>query len=68
MLDTRDGEKDIYKIAKMRERKTRDFTQVKCIKSEDSRILVKDDEIKERQRVYFEKLLNEKPEENSGRD
>ena len=44
----------------MREMKIRDFTQVKCIKSDDSRILVKDDKIKKRWRVYFEKLLNEK--------
>ena len=43
-LDSGDGEKNIYKLSQMREKKTRDFTQVKCIKSEDSRILVKDDE------------------------
>ena len=49
----------------MRERKTWDFTQVKYIKSDDTRKLVKDDEIKERRRVYFEKLLNEKKEGKS---
>jgi hypothetical protein len=31
-LDTREGEKDIYKMAKIRERKARDVDQVKCIK------------------------------------
>ena len=31
-LDTRDGEKYIYKLAKARERKTRDITQARCIK------------------------------------
>jgi hypothetical protein len=31
-LGTKEGEKDIYSIAKSRERKTRDIIQVKCIK------------------------------------
>ena len=31
-LDTKEGESDIYKMAKIRERKTRDVDQVKCIK------------------------------------
>ena len=35
-------------------------TLLKCIKSENSKILVKEDEIKERWILYFEKLLNEK--------
>ena len=43
----------------MRERKTRDFNHIKCIKNEDSRVLVQEKEIKERWRSYFKKLLNE---------
>ncbi|XP_071677210.1 uncharacterized protein [Lolium perenne] len=31
-LGTKEGEKDIYRMAKFRERKTRDVDQVKCIK------------------------------------
>jgi hypothetical protein len=31
-LDTKEGEKDIYRMGKSRERKTRDIIQVKCIK------------------------------------
>jgi hypothetical protein len=30
-LDTNDGENNVYKIVKLRERKIRDFNQVKCI-------------------------------------
>ena len=59
-LDSKEGEKRVYKLAKIRERKTRDFNQVKCIKSEDSKLLAIDEEIKERWKNYFEKLLNEK--------
>ena len=59
-LDSKEGEKRVYKLAKIRERKTRDFNQVQCIKSEDSKVLWKYDEIKERWQNYFEKQLNEK--------
>jgi hypothetical protein len=58
-LDTKDGENDIYKMAKLRERKTRDFNHVKCIKNEADGLLVKDDEIKNRWRKYFDKLNDE---------
>ena len=58
-LGTKNGEKDVYKLAKLRERKTRDFNHIKCIKNKDSRVLVQEEEIKERWRSYFEKLLNE---------
>jgi hypothetical protein len=33
-LDMKEGEKDIYKMVKSRERKMRDIIQVKCIKDE----------------------------------
>jgi hypothetical protein len=33
-LGMKEGEKDIYRMAKSRERKTRDIIQVKCIKDE----------------------------------
>jgi hypothetical protein len=32
-LGTKEGEKDIYRMVKSRERKTRDIIQVKCIKN-----------------------------------
>jgi hypothetical protein len=33
-LGTKEGEKDIYRMAKSKQRKTRDIIQVKCIKDE----------------------------------
>ena len=36
-----------------------DLGNVRCIKSEDLRLLVMDEEIKERWRSYFHKLFNE---------
>ena len=63
-LDTKEGENDVYKMAKLRERKTRDFHQVKCIKDEADRLLVKDGEIKNIWREYFDKLFNDESEKS----
>jgi hypothetical protein len=61
-LDTKEGENIVYKMVKLRERKTRYFNQVKCIKDDVDRFLVKDDEIKNRWREYFDKLFNDESE------
>jgi hypothetical protein len=53
----------VYKMAKLRERKTKDFNQVKCIKDEAK--IQKDDEIKNRWREYFDKLFNEESEKTA---
>ena len=45
-------------MAKIRERKTRDIGQVKCIKDGADQLLVKDKEIKHRWQEYFNKLFN----------
>jgi hypothetical protein len=58
-LGTKEGEKDIYRMAKSRERKTRDITQVKYIKNATEQLLTKDEDIKNRWREYFGKLFNE---------
>ncbi|KAG2593613.1 hypothetical protein PVAP13_5NG012530 [Panicum virgatum] len=57
-LDTKEGEKDIYRMVRIRERKTRDINQIKCIKDETDRLLVKDEKIMDRWREYFDKLFN----------
>ena len=54
-LGTKEGEKDIYRIARARDRKTRDFNQVKCTKDENEQLLVKEDEIRHRWQEYFNK-------------
>jgi hypothetical protein len=52
-------------MVKLRERKTREFNQVKFIKDKTDRLLVKDDEIKNRWRKYFDKLFNEESEKTA---
>ena len=57
-LSTKEGEKDVYKMARIRERKTRDLNQVKCIKDEMDQLLVKGQDIKQRWQRYFDNLFN----------
>jgi hypothetical protein len=64
-LNTKESENDVYKMVKLRERKTKDFNQVKCIKDESDRLLVKDEEIKNRWREYFDKLFNDESEKTA---
>ena len=56
-LNTKEVENDIYRIARIRERKTRDLCTVRCVIDEDQKVLLRD-EIKERWREYFDKLFN----------
>jgi hypothetical protein len=58
-LGTKEDEKDIYRMAKSRERKTRNIIQVKCIKNATERLLTKDEDIKNMWWEYFDKLFNE---------
>jgi hypothetical protein len=55
----KEGEKDIYRMVKSWERKTRNIIQVKCIKYVTERLLTKYEDIKKRWREYFDKLFNE---------
>jgi hypothetical protein len=54
-LDTKEGENDVYKMAKLQERKTKDFNN----KYEADSLLVKDEEIKNIWTEYFDKLFND---------
>ena len=57
-LDSREGEKDIYKMAKRRHENTKDLCMVKCVKDKNQKILVQDEEIKDRWMEYFDELFN----------
>lgn len=43
----------IYRIVKMREKKTKNFAQIRYIKDESNKVLMNDAEIKERWKSYF---------------
>ena len=58
-LETPEGERKIYRIAKARDKSTKDFTQIRQIKDEQGVVLWEHDKIIERWKGYYGKLLNE---------
>ena len=62
-LETPEGERNIYRIAKARDKSAKDFTQIRQSKDEEGVYLWEHDKIIERWKGYYGKLLNE---ENPG--
>ena len=58
-LETPEGQRNIHRIAKARNRATKDLTHIKQIKDKNGRILTREDDINIRWKEYFENLLNE---------
>ena len=44
-LETKEGEMDVFKLARARERRTRDLDVMRCIKDENSKVLFEDADI-----------------------
>ena len=61
-LGTKEGERKIFKLAKMRNKSTKDMTHIRQIKDKDGNVLRKERDIIERWKEYFESLLNEENE------
>ena len=59
-LETKEGEKKIFKLTRARDRRTRDLGVMRCIKDENGKVLSKDAEINERWQRCFSKLLKGK--------
>ncbi|XP_020250311.1 uncharacterized protein LOC109827705 [Asparagus officinalis] len=58
-LDTKEGEKVLFRLDNTRERSSKDLNQVRSIKDEEGQVLVEETDIKLRWQRYFDKLLNE---------
>ncbi|KAK3528813.1 hypothetical protein QTP70_011605 [Hemibagrus guttatus] len=61
-LDTREGEKDLYRLARQRDRDGKDVQQVKIIKDRDGRVLTSEESVQRRWKEYFEELMNKENE------
>ena len=57
-LETYEGEKNIYKIARHRARLKKDIIQVTTIRDKQGRLLVEGKQIRDRWKEYFNELLN----------
>jgi len=47
-LETKKGEKNVFKLVRAREKKTRNLENIRCIKEEDGQILAEEREIRKR--------------------
>ena len=57
-LETKEGENEVFKIAKQRNRQIKDVQQVRVIKSKTGEILMEEEKVKQRCKEYFDNLLN----------
>ena len=58
-MDTTEGQKKVLRMAKERDKNSKEIYQSKVIKDEEERVLVDDLNILERRREYYRKLMNE---------
>jgi len=58
IVDSKEGEKEVFKLPRAREMRTRDLSSVRYIKDEDGKVLIEDTKVQERWQSYFYKLFN----------
>ena len=58
-LETKEGEKELYRLARQRDREGKDVQHVRVIKDENGNVMVNSEAVLKRWKEYFEKLMNE---------
>ncbi|KAI5746693.1 hypothetical protein M8J77_006372 [Diaphorina citri] len=58
-LETPEGEKNLYRLAKERDKASKDFTHIMQVKNKEGVVLKGEEDIKSRWKEYFNNLLNE---------
>ena len=58
-LQTKEGEKELYRLVWQRDRAGKNVQHVKVIKDENSNVMVNSEAVLKRWKEYFEKLMNE---------
>ena len=58
-LKTKEGEKELYRLARQRNRAGKDVQHVRVIKDENGNVMVNSEAVLKRWKEYFEKLMNE---------
>ena len=57
-LSTKEGEKELYRVARQRDRSGKDVQHVRVIKDADGSLLTSEDSVLRRWKCYFEDLMN----------
>ena len=58
-LETKEGEKELYRLARQRDRAGKDLQHMRIIKNEKGNVMVNLEAVLKRWKEYFEKLMNE---------
>ena len=58
-LETKEGEKELYRLGWQRDRAGKDVQHVRVIRDENSNVMVNSETVLKRWKEYFEKLMNE---------
>ena len=58
-LETKEGEKKLYRLARQRNRAGKDVQHVRVIKDKNGNVMVNSEAVLKRWKEYFEKLMNE---------
>ena len=58
-LETKEGEKEFYRLARQRDRSGKDVQHVRVIKDENGNVMTNSEPVLKRWKEYFEKLMNE---------
>ena len=58
-LETKEGEKEFYRLARKRDRAGKDVQHVRVIKDENGNVMVNSEAVLKRWKDYFKKLINE---------
>ena len=58
-LETKEGEKELYRLARQRARAGKDVQHVRVIKDENGNVMVNSETVLKKWKEYFEKLINE---------
>ena len=57
-LETKEGEKELYRLARQRDRAGKDVQHMRVIKDENGNMMVNSEAVLKRWKEYFEKLMN----------
>ena len=58
-LETKEGEKELYRLARQRDRAGKDVQHVRVIKDDNGNVMVNSEAVLKKWKEYFEKLMNE---------